>query len=883
MQINVTFDQPLSGLPTGFVSAIDYVVNYLDQAFSNPVVINVDVGYGEIAGQSLGSGALGESEAYIDPVNYSTAVSALKNNEPSASQKSAYSTLPANSPVGGGTLWLTTAQEKSLGFLAANDPSVDGYVGFSSSYPFYYGSSGQPAPSQFYFIGVALHEFTEVMGRASYLGDSIAGTTSYSLMDLFRYSAAGTRQLGTSAPAYFSIDQGTTNLDNWNTTPGGDTGDWAASVGNNAFLAFSSPGTINSVTPTDLLLMNILGWNQAPASVVSGTVNVSSVQTSAGLVVVSGGLLNVLSGGTAISNILSGGNEVIFFGGLASGTVINSGTLYDYGAASGTIVSGGLDVVEAGGAASGTTVNNGGEEYVAIGGTASGTTLNGGFAVVAGTAVGATVNSGTLYDYGITRGTIVNGGVEVVGAGSTASGTTVNNGGEEYIVTGGTASGTTLRGGYAVVIGTAVGATINSGTLYDYGAASGTIVNGGLDVVEAGGTASGTIVNIGGEEYVAVGGTASGTTLSGGFAVVAGTAVGATVNTGTLYDYGITRGTIVNGGVEVVGAGSTASGTTVNNGGEEYVVTGGTASGTTLRGGYAVVAGTAVGATINSGTLYDYGITSGTIVNGGVEVVGAGGTASGTTVNNGGEEYVVTGGRVSGTTLNGGFGVIAGTAVGTKVNSGATLYDLGAASGTIVNSGGLEFVESGATANNTSISGGTVEIASGAAATGTVTFLPGAGGTLRLDDAIHYGGLIAGFGLPDQLDLTNISFVSGITSANFVESGGNTSGTLTVTDGTHTAQITLLGQYVTGNFHLQNDGHGGTLVLDPPAIVGDYKYENGVAHSIANNGLSDITLLGQYIAGASTLGAPLIDQRSPTNAIENTAVDYTQLATNRHT
>ena len=814
MQINVTFDQPLSGLPTGFVSAIDYVVNYLDQAFSNPVVINVDVGYGEIAGQSLGSGALGESEAYIDPVNYSTAVSALKNNEPSASQKSAYSTLPANSPVGGGTLWLTTAQEKSLGFLAANDPSVDGYVGFSSSYPFYYGSSGQPAPSQFYFIGVALHEFTEVMGRASYLGDSIAGTTSYSLMDLFRYSAAGTRQLGTSAPAYFSIDQGTTNLDNWNTTPGGDTGDWAASVGNNAFLAFSSPGTINSVTPTDLLLMNILGWNQAPASVVSGTVNVSSVQTSAGLVVVSGGLLNVLSGGTAISNILSGGNEVIFFGGLASGTVINSGTLYDYGAASGTIVSGGLDVVEAGGAASGTTVNNGGEEYVAIGGTASGTTLNGGFAVVAGTAVGATVNSGTLYDYGITRGTIVNGGVEVVGAGSTASGTTVNNGGEEYIVTGGTASGTTLRGGYAVVIGTAVGATINSGTLYDYGAASGTIVNGGLDVVEAGGTASGTIVNIGGEEYVAVGGTASGTTLSGGFAVVAGTAVGATVNTGTLYDYGITRDTIVNGGVEVVGAG---------------------------------------------------------------------GTASGTTVNNGGEEYVVTGGRVSGTTLNGGFGVIAGTAVGTKVNSGATLYDLGAASGTIVNSGGLEFVESGATANNTSISGGTVEIASGAAATGTVTFLPGAGGTLRLDDAIHYGGLIAGFGLPDQLDLTNISFVSGITSANFVESGGNTSGTLTVTDGTHTAQITLLGQYVTGNFHLQNDGHGGTLVLDPPAIVGDYKYENGVAHSIANNGLSDITLLGQYIAGASTLGAPLIDQRSPTNAIENTAVDYTQLATNRHT
>ena len=360
MEINVTFDQSIGSLPTGFVSAIDYVVNYLDQAFSNPVVVNIDVGYGEIANQSLGSGALGGSEAYIDPVSYSTTVSALKNNEPSTSQQSAYSTLPANSPVGGGTLWLTTAQEKALGLLTANDPSVDGYVGFSSSYSFYYGTSGQPASNQYYFLGVAFHEFTEVMGRASYLGDGIAGTTSYSLMDLFRYSAAGTRQLGTGAPAYFSIDQGTTDLDNWNTNPAGDTGDWAASAGNDAFLAFSSPGKINSVTATDLLLMNVLGWDQAPASVVNGTVIVSSSQTSTGLVVVSGGLLNVLSGGTALSSILSGGNEVISHGGLASGTVINRGTLFTITASqTARSSSGGIDVVEAGGLASGTTVSNG--------------------------------------------------------------------------------------------------------------------------------------------------------------------------------------------------------------------------------------------------------------------------------------------------------------------------------------------------------------------------------------------------------------------------------------------------------------------------------------------------------------------------------------------
>jgi hypothetical protein len=57
------------------------------------------------------------------------------------------------------------------------------------------------------------------------------------------------------------------------------------------------------------------------------------------------------------------------------------------------------------------------------------------------------------------------------------------------------------------------------------------------------------------------------------------------------------------------------------------------------------------------------------------------------------------------------------------------------------------------------------------------------------------------------------------TSASFVEAGSLTSGTLTVTDSTHIANIVLLGQYMTGNFHLTNDGHGGTLVTDPPAAA----------------------------------------------------------------
>src|ERR1700731_4931946 len=111
MQINFIYDQSQSRLPAGFVAAVNYVVNYFDTTFTNAVTVNIDLGYGEIAGQSLGSSALGESETFFNSVAYSTAVNALKGNQPSATQQAAYSTLPASSPLGGGTLWVSTAEE----------------------------------------------------------------------------------------------------------------------------------------------------------------------------------------------------------------------------------------------------------------------------------------------------------------------------------------------------------------------------------------------------------------------------------------------------------------------------------------------------------------------------------------------------------------------------------------------------------------------------------------------------------------------------------------------------------------------------------------------------------------------------------------------------
>ena len=88
-------------------------------------------------------------------------------------------------------------------------------------------------------------------------------------------------------------------------------------------------------------------------------------------------------------------------------------------------------------------------------------------------------------------------------------------------------------------------------------------------------------------------------------------------------------------------------------------------------------------------------------------------------------------------------------------------------------------------------------------------------GVLELARSQTYTGQITGLSKTgaSSLDLLDIAFVSGTTTAMF--SGTTKSGTLTVTDGTHTAKITLEGDYVGHTFTTSSDGQGGTTIVDP--------------------------------------------------------------------
>ena len=67
----------------------------------------------------------------------------------------------------------------------------------------------------------------------------------------------------------------------------------------------------------------------------------------------------------------------------------------------------------------------------------------------------------------------------------------------------------------------------------------------------------------------------------------------------------------------------------------------------------------------------------------------------------------------------------------------------------------------------------------------------------------------------DTIDLADLTYVSGHTKATY--SGNTAGGTLTVTNGTSTVSLTLVGNYTKSTWVLSRISTGGTLVVDPPA------------------------------------------------------------------
>ena len=284
--------------------------------------------------------------------------------------------------------------------------------------------------------------------------------------------------------------------------------------------------------------------------------------------------------------MLSGGNEYVTSGGLASASVVSSGG-NEYVSSGGfaistAVTSGGFQSVVSGGAATGASIATGAQQNVWTGGIASTTTLNGGEQFLfGGTAVATAVSAG---------------GAQYISSGGVASGTVVSSGGHQYVSSGGSAIG-------AAVL------NVGSQVVFDGGMAGNTAVSsGGAQYVLAGGIASGTTISSGGAQNISSGGTAAGThVLDGGAQLVFSGAVASATTVGS-------------GGVQSVSNGGMTFGTTVASGGTQTVASGGLVSGTALSAGAmqnVASGGIAVGTVIGSGgiqTVSSGGIATSTVL-----------------------------------------------------------------------------------------------------------------------------------------------------------------------------------------------------------------------------------------------------------------------------
>jgi len=264
MKFNLTYGPDIASAPAGFKATVEAVATFFETTFTDPVTINVRVERG------LTGGLLGHSDyALTGPYTFAQIKSALANEPHSGSDAIAIAHLPSVDPIPGThAYYMTSAQAKALALSGPSD-ALDGTVQFADNPPFDYDRSDGITPGSYDFYGTVAHEFSEVMGRElNAIGNEVqtGKPDGYYPFDLFKFSAAGVRTFVGTTEGYFSPDGGVTNLDGFNANAEDDFGDWASSAGNDSFRAFSASGVVNAVTPTDVVVMDVLGWDAAPGS-----------------------------------------------------------------------------------------------------------------------------------------------------------------------------------------------------------------------------------------------------------------------------------------------------------------------------------------------------------------------------------------------------------------------------------------------------------------------------------------------------------------------------------------------------------------------------------------------------------------------------------------
>ena len=164
--INVVYDSSVANAPAGFTQTIANVVNFYESQFSTPLTITIDVGYGEIDGQSMRPAALGESQAYMTSVSYAQLQSCsgqqCKRHRRYRGGSELVCDQSGERPVldpDGGSPSFGAWPARAVSMAMPVSPTFRTSTITSATIP------GTVPGSQYDFFGAVAHEFSEIMGR----------------------------------------------------------------------------------------------------------------------------------------------------------------------------------------------------------------------------------------------------------------------------------------------------------------------------------------------------------------------------------------------------------------------------------------------------------------------------------------------------------------------------------------------------------------------------------------------------------------------------------------------------------------------------------------------------------------------------------------------
>src|SRR5947199_5768309 len=169
LTINLTFNDgamTTAGLSAADIANVHAACNYAALQFTTRYtdVVNVNINVTAVAG----TGTLGQSNTFINSVSYTSLRNAVVSDAKSGDDNTAISpsgSVATTDPLGGShTWWVTRSQAKAFGIIS-DDFSTDGTFTFGAGFSYTYDPSNRAVPGKIDFIGVALHEFSEIMGR----------------------------------------------------------------------------------------------------------------------------------------------------------------------------------------------------------------------------------------------------------------------------------------------------------------------------------------------------------------------------------------------------------------------------------------------------------------------------------------------------------------------------------------------------------------------------------------------------------------------------------------------------------------------------------------------------------------------------------------------